>query len=272
VGAVLPTLPGALLPPPPPQAVSITKTNIFTEINFILTPFLIFRLLLILKKMFIPHEISQALSTVRVFITSINLNSRLLVAIVASILLHFFILFFSVTTTGKDTNSRTLNSDINANLIFSNNLLKENKLNDNAKETKTSSYEYEKETKLAPIDTNEKINGEGETNLSRHTSPTSNGGIFSRRMRKATYTRNQDHPPTTTAEQTEQVQSRNFILKLRHPSPDGENEVLCRLRPPVVACADDFNLPTGVSEEWFVWLQKGLAPEQLFVNKSLLHK
>lgn len=222
--------------------------------------------------MFIPHEMSQALSTFRFFITLIKLNSRFIISIISSFSLHFFILFLSGTTTVKETNSRTLNSDINVNLIISNNSLKENKLRDSVQETKTSSYVYEKKIKLAPIETSEVINDEGETNLNRHTSPTSNGGIFSRRMRKATHTRNQDPQPITTTEQTEQVQSRNFILKLRHPSPDGENEVLCRLRPPVVACADDFNLPTVVSEEWFVWLQKGLAPEQLFVNKSLLHK
>lgn len=222
--------------------------------------------------MFIPQEISQALSTFRIFITTIKLNSRFIIPLITSFSLHFFILFFSGTTTVKDTNSRTLNSDINVNLIFSNNSLKENKLIDSVEDAKTSSYKYRKEIKLTPIDTNEKINDEGEPHLNRPISPTSNGGIFSRRLRKATHTRNQDPQPTTTTEQTEQVQSRNFILKLRHPSSNEENEVLCRLRPPVVACADDFNLPTVVSEEWFVWLQKGLAPEQLFVNKSLLHK
>lgn len=222
--------------------------------------------------MFIPQKISQALLAFRFFFTSIKLNLRLSISITISFVLHFFILFFSETTTVSDSKSRTLIRDLNVNLINSNNLLIKNKLIDSEGEAKTNPYDYKKEIKLTPIATDEKINDGGEPNLNRHTSPTANGGIFSRRMRKATHTRNQDPQPITTTEQTEQVQSRNFILKLRHPSPDGENEVLCRLRPPVVACADDFNLPTVVSEEWFVWLQKGLAPEQLFVNKSLLHK
>lgn len=222
--------------------------------------------------MFIPKEISQALSTFRISCCSFTLNSRIFIPLITSFLLHLSILFFSGTTTVEDTSSRAQISEMNVKLISSNILLNGNKLIDNVEKTKNSSYSYKEEIKLPPITPNEEINEEGEPHLNRHTGPTSNGGIFSRRMRKATHTRNQNPQLITTTEQAEQVQSRNFILKLRHLSPDGENEVLCRLRPPVVDCADDFNLPTVVSEEWFVWLQKGLAPEQLFVNKALLHK
>lgn len=98
----------------------------------------------------------------------------------------------------------------------------------------------------------------------------SQGGVFSRRMRRAQEDRSAGSVQMTPSERQDRSLAQQFLLGLRHPSPDVSNEAWCELSPPVAKCANNQSLPASLTAEWLGWLQKGLAPQQMLVNKAFL--
>jgi hypothetical protein len=96
------------------------------------------------------------------------------------------------------------------------------------------------------------------------------GGVFARRLRRSAEGGDSRLGHLSASERHDLMQAQKFLLQLRHPSPESSNEVLCELRPPNIACADGLTLPTALADEWLAWLQKGLAPQQMLINRSLL--
>lgn len=102
--------------------------------------------------------------------------------------------------------------------------------------------------------------------------PSAEGGVFSRRLRRSAESGGDRLRHLSESQRHELTQAQNFLLQLRHPSPDTNNEVLCNIQPPQVTCANSMTLPAALAQEWFEWVQKGLAPEKMLINKSLLEE
>jgi hypothetical protein len=96
------------------------------------------------------------------------------------------------------------------------------------------------------------------------------GGVFARRLRRSSEGGDSRLRHLSASERHDLTEAQKFLLQLRHPSPEATNEVLCELCPPNVGCTDGLTLPTALADEWLAWLQKGLAPQQMLINRSLL--
>lgn len=102
--------------------------------------------------------------------------------------------------------------------------------------------------------------------------PSAEGGVFSRRLRRSAESGGDRLRHLSESQRHDLTQAQKFLLQLRHPSPDTNNEVLCQIQPPWVSCTNNMTLPADLAQEWFEWVQKGLAPEKMLVNKSLLEE
>lgn len=106
----------------------------------------------------------------------------------------------------------------------------------------------------------------------REVPQSSEGGVFSRRLRRTAEGGDARLRHLSASERQDLTDAQKFLLQLRHPSPETSNEVLCELHPPKVRCNDGMSLPPTLADEWLAWLQKGLAPQQMLVNKTLLER
>lgn len=104
----------------------------------------------------------------------------------------------------------------------------------------------------------------------REVRQSSEGGVFSRRLRRTAEGGDARLRHLSASERQDLTDAQKFLLQLRHPSPETNNEVLCEFHPPKVRCNDGLTLPSRLADEWLAWLQKGLAPQQMLVNKTLL--
>ena len=197
-------------------------------------------------------------------------TKHLFLIFIASLVIHFFVLqlLFDRTHTWQPSNTKY-------ELIHTHLLLTQDKTTEPPpKSTVVERLHLSQEAPVADVPPQETDAAAKALSSSTENGvhPSAEGGVFSRRLRRAEESGDARLRHLSASERQDLKQAQSFLLQLRHPNPDTNNEVLCQLQPTGATCTNSMTLPATLAREWFSWLQKGLAPQQMLINKSLLEE